>query len=399
MNITIVHDDTDSVKLWIKELRQSLRHVKPHVTFDSCCMWTFEDTIFDKKQAVLVLLSKYSWQFSEEVYKSRMKYNESKVKRRSQLCVVLETNNTQIEKKFRDLIGKDHISVVGDLMDSFKWLPKVCAFIFKRRHRKRTPTCSVPKVVEDSKMASLRQNLIKGLESIDINVVQDLDCSPDCFILMRKRTTDSLEAIVNSIRGNKRLIFEFVVHFSDEQKLDLGNRMYGTNNQVVFIIHILYILGLINVNAPHNKVPVSSDTNMERDKCTCRMLTKYCCYVIVLVPCTILFIIILILLLLGNPGLPLFFLTPLPYIAFIHYKLTSNSNLWEQFLATWLVLCPLAVIGGIGYIVYGFSGFMEQWCIRFIIFPFFIILSISSTTLQLRAMTEWMTLDDICTRS
>ena len=151
-----------------------------------------------------------------------------------------------------------------------------------------------------------------------------------------------MEAIVNSIRDNKKLIFEYVVHFSDEQKLDLGNRMYGTNSQVVFIIHILYILRLINVNAPHNKVPVCNGMNIKRDKCTCHMVKKdilLCCCVTLLLPCIISVGILLllctfsigILLFLCNLGLPLFFLTSLPYIAFIHYKLNSDSTLWKIF--------------------------------------------------------------------
>ena len=212
MNITIVHDDTDSVKL------QYLRYVNPRVIFDSCCTGIFTDDIFDKKEAILVLLSKNNWQFSEEIYKSRVKYNGEQVKKRSRLCVVLETDNNQTEEKFKDLIGKNNISVVEDLMVSFKWLPMVCAFIFNRRHMKCSPTCTVPKVIDDSKLVSLHKNLIKGLESIDINVVQDLDDTPGCLILMRKRVTDSSNDDVknnfNSVKDNGSLIFEYVVHFN-----------------------------------------------------------------------------------------------------------------------------------------------------------------------------------------
>ena len=135
MNITIVHDDTDSVKLWIRELRQNLRYVNPRVIFDSCCTWIFTDDIRQERGHSCFTV-KNNWQFSEEIYKSRVKYNGEQVKKRSRLCVVLETDNNQTEEKFKDLIGKNNISVVEDLMDSFKWLPMVCAFIFNRRHMK-----------------------------------------------------------------------------------------------------------------------------------------------------------------------------------------------------------------------------------------------------------------------
>ena len=408
MNITIVLDDTDSVKRWINELRQSLRHVEPRVTFDSCLTWKFEDNIFDKKEAVLVLLSKNNWQFSEEVYKSRVKYeySESKVKKRSRVCVVLETDSNQIDKKFRDPIGKDNICVVEDLVNSFEWLPMVCAFIFKRRNRKYSPTCSVTKVVEDSKLASLHQNLIKGLEIIDINVQQDLHGTPDCLILMRKRVTDSLDDDiknkVNCIKENESLIFEYVVHFNDNLKLDLGNKMYGTNSRVIFIIHILYILRLIDVKAPHKKKPVRSgrinDVNSSHNKESVSngkimrrvkriqpdKIASCCFWTVLLGP---VYILISSLVLLLNPGFLLFFLTPLPYVAFIIGKLDKTSDLIvrKTFLIIWMSLCFLAINGGAGYIVFSILSLQEHWYMM-IIFPYFVILSLASTYLQMKVI-------------
>ena len=256
MVVTVVHNDTDNINFHIKILREGLSRVKPRVDFKPCWVWDFTDRVFDENRTVLVIISNKCESFRKKVLDSFQKYKRRCNKVKCRMCVVFETDRNTIEEDFDSLIGKENISVVQDLFQSVKWLPKVCAFLFKTKRRGKASTCVIPKVRNDSKVGKFRDNLVESLQDLDINVAEELERTlPRCCVFFRNGDEYDIDASLRYITAVKSLIgrsggtiFEYKPSYNDEPKMDPSNEiMYGKDSFVLFFIHILYVMGVLNV--------------------------------------------------------------------------------------------------------------------------------------------------------
>ena len=266
IDITIVYDE--AVMQWINILRFNIKHVQPRVNFSSCCTWMFKDEIFQNSRSILVILSKRMRPFNDIIFRSLQTCKENN--KQPHVCLVIESDDNEVEGIFTELVGDRNICVISDLANSFVWLPKVCQFIFSKRSkiskiRKKAkivplPTCAIANVVNDSTLRALHSQIIDGLKKVNITLREDLVPTPDYCILIRKKLTDDLNTrvsgTVRSIEKTNSLVFDYVIYFDDTPKADSSKRVtYGASSQVLFIVHLLHVLGVIKVEAIHKRKP------------------------------------------------------------------------------------------------------------------------------------------------
>ena len=118
MLLTIVHDDTDCVNFWIKELRYNLCHVKSTLTFKPCWVWDFTERILEENSHILVILSKHNRRFAKIFLEALNKHKASV--RVSKVCVVLEGEDNELVKEYEDLFGKDNVAALENMHNALK---------------------------------------------------------------------------------------------------------------------------------------------------------------------------------------------------------------------------------------------------------------------------------------
>ena len=118
MKVTIVHNDTDCVNFWIKELRYNLRHVKPTVTFKPCWVWDFTERILEENSHIPVILSKHNRRFAK-IFLEALKTHKASV-RASKVCVVFEGQDNELVKEYEDLFGKDNVAALENMHNALK---------------------------------------------------------------------------------------------------------------------------------------------------------------------------------------------------------------------------------------------------------------------------------------
>ena len=221
--------------------------------------------------------------FNDIIFRALQRCKENN--KQPHACLVIESENNQIEEIFRELVGDRNICVISDLANSFVWLPKVCRFIFGKRSKiskiRKTakiiplPTCAIANVSNDNTLEALHCHIIDGLKKVNTTLRKDLVPTPDNCILIRKKLTDDLDArvrdTVSSIEKTTSLVFDYVIHFDDTPKAGSSRRVtYGASSQVLFIVHLLHVLGVIKVETIHKRKP----TRVVMDGCHPLLLTR-----------------------------------------------------------------------------------------------------------------------------
>lgn len=335
--VTIVHDNTDEVKLCITKLKRNLIYVVPSVTFQYCLFSEFQDEIFQKNQNVLVFLSKQTESFRKRIYASYVKFKRVFLATPIRLCIVAETDNLCIEEKYVTLIGRDNIALVHSLRNSFAWLPKVCVFLFKpSKPRTYLQKCVIPRTIEDPNLAFHRQSLIKSLTDLQVYVSEDLNEIPvfHCGFLLRKREEETIAKFIrkklNANKAGGPTILDYVMHFEEKLYQDEKKRVtFAQESQVLFVLNLLFIVGLIDIHT----------INGERVR---QRMSKAIAFWenlpwVDLIGCCVLSLL--------NPGLIVYFLTPIPYISLFLSGITGRKFIWTFCLTFWMVLSLLAIYG------------------------------------------------------
>ena len=335
--VTLVHDDTTEVKVCVNKLKRNLIYVDPSVDFKYCHVRDFQDTVFELSQNVLVMLSKKSESCRERIYVSFVKHQRSFLAKSARLCMVTETDNPSIEEKYVAIIGRDNIALVHNLHNTFAWLPKVCTFLFKpSKDMKYLQKCVVPKTMEDPNIAMLRQSLIKSLAELRVSVTEDLNeiSKCHCGFLLRKREEETVARFIRKkLNANKTsgpIILDYVVHFDDSFDQDGRKRVtFAQESQVLFVLHVLYIVGLIDVRLINGE-------RVQRRISRARAFWENVPWTD-LIACFVLSVL--------NPGLIAYLLTPIPYIVLVLSGITGKKFIWTFCLSLWMVLSLFAMYG------------------------------------------------------
>ena len=356
MVVTVVHNDTDSIKHQVRLLREGLANVTPSVDFKSCCVWEFTDNVFEENQTVLVILSKQCQSFHKNILESLQKYDKRCSEVKCRVCVVFEVEGGTIDEDFESVIGKENFVVVKDLRHSVKWLPKVCAFLFKTKGENKAIKCIIPKVGTNSEVKEFRSGLMENLRNLGLNVSEEFKASsPRCCVLFRKDEEYDLDESVNNISSEKKdiemsggTIFEYRASYTDKPRMLSSNEItYGRESMVLFIIHMLYVMEKINVTTMLGqrlrRIKKSSETTK-----TCKCCEPCCCELDC--SCWITPVeldipacqkaLLYVFLLLFNPSALLYFCTPFAYI-----YLSLGFKFWRYSILVWMVLCSLAMYG------------------------------------------------------
>ena len=385
MIVTVIHDDTDAVKLQIKALRENLAQVTPIVTFKSSCVqWDFKDNAFEENQTVLVLFSKSGACFSKLVFDSFKRYRAVKRKDECRMCVIIEAEGRIIEEDFSSLVGKENVAVVQDLQKSIVWLPKACAFVFKMNgQRNKLLECVIPKlnsVSNSDRLPQFRKDFITSLQDLEINIMDDFGASPArCGILFGTKGDDTTGEINNgtdAIKGNGGTIFKYIEsHDKKSNANDFNEFIYRWDSNVLFVIHLLYVMEVINVTAVLGgrlwrvRKPKDETVNFRR-RCSrlCSCCSRLCSDVYIRLGLCwdslcfrlrlcwyslrnielrrVLKIIVISIVFVGNPSFILFFLTPFPYIwLFAHYVCGKDESKKTivNCLVVWILGCSFAL--------------------------------------------------------
>ena len=337
IQITIVHDDTDAVKLCIKDLRTNLANVEPAVSFESCCLWEFQEDVFHKKQNLLVILSKKTVTFCKTVYALVLKQQRMFLASPTRVCVVIETTSQFIPKRFEELLATNTVACVNDLFDIFSWFPKVAIFAFPPdKSRMYLQKCVIPKIEDDEKLDIYRWSLMSTLRDLDVSVATELDkiSSIRCGFLFRMSKEDPLAGgirkVVNKCVKRGAQIVEHVIHYEDKRRFRRKKRVtYGNNNQLLFVLHVLYIIGLVDIKAIKKRGCRRRLTKGEAIRENIDSPDVTGCIVLSFL----------------NPGLILYFFTPLPYVVYIVCKLTGMKQLWTICLIFWMIISLLCIYG------------------------------------------------------
>lgn len=333
--ITVVHDDTDAVKYCIKYLRMNLAYVDPLVSFESCCVWDFHDHIFHTKRKLLVLLSKKTLPFCKTIYALALKQKLLFLARQTRLCIVLETTSTFIEARFEEVIGKNNIACVKDLFDMFSWLPKIAIFLFPpAKSMKYLQKCAIPSIDDDATLTMYRMGFIDGLKDLGVSILENLNqiSSSRCGFLLRNKkeplAKNVMEVVDASVQRGSQIL-HYIVHYEAKPRTHKKRSTYGKKCQTLFVIHVLYIIGLIDIVAVRGRVCRRRVTKIEGIKENVAIADIVVCLVLSLF----------------NPGLILCFFTPLPYIAFMLGKTTGWRQVWVLSLVFWLIISLLCIYG------------------------------------------------------
>lgn len=360
--VTVVHDDSSEVKVCINKLKRNLKYVVPSVTFKFCHVNKFKDEIFQISQNVLVILSMETEAFREKIYASFVKLQRSFLAKPVRLCMVTETVDPSIEEKYVTLIGRDNIAIVHNLHNTFAWLPKVCTFLFKpSKPRNYLQKCVIPRTIEDPNIALLRQSLIKSLTELQVSVSEDLDeiSKCHCGFLLRKREEETVARFIRKKLGANKIggpvIFDYVVHFDDPLYREKRKRVtFAQESQVLFILHVLYTVGLIDVRTINGE-------KVRRRISRARAFWENLPWVDLIWCC---------LLSLLNPGLFVYFLTPIPYIALLLSGITGKKFIWTFCLTFWMVLSLLSIYG-VGFYLAALEDFflylLAGLCVAFLL--------------------------------
>ena len=296
MIVTIVHDDRDCIKYQLKIMRDGLKHVTPRVNFKSCCVWEFTDNVFDENRAVLVILTKQCKPFRHKVLESFQRYRDRCRKVECRVCVVFEVEGADgdgMKEDFESVIGKENVVNVEDLYQSVKWLPKVCTFLFKIHGRNKELKCVIPRVRNRSEEAVFRKDLLISLRELDIDVLEVFDdLPPRCCILFKEHDDYDLAPSVKDIPPKKMYIkrvggtiFEYKRSYTDESRMQSSNEIiYGRDSLVLFIIHLLYVMEVINITTMLGqrlwRIKKSNETAIDCECCdsiTCCSSPLECC--------------------------------------------------------------------------------------------------------------------------
>lgn len=335
--VTLVHDDTTEVKLCINKLKRNLIYVVPSVEFKYCHVRDFTDTVFRLSQNVLVILSRKTESLRERIYASFVKLQRSFLAKSARFCMVTETDNSNVEEKYVTIIGRDNIALVHNLHNTFAWLPKVCTFLFKpSKPRKYLQKCVIPRTIEDTNIAMLRQSLMKSLSELQVSVTEDLNeiSRCHCGFLLRKREEETVARFIRKkLNANKTggpIILDYVVHVDDSLFQDGRKRVtFAQESQVLFILHVLYIIGLIDVRLINGE-------KVRRRISRARAFWENLPW-IDLIGCFVLSML--------NPGLVVYLLTPIPYIVLLLSGITGKKFIWTFCLTLWMVLSLFAIYG------------------------------------------------------
>lgn len=333
MICTIVHDDADIVKLQIKQIRENLNYVKPSISFKSCCVSDFHDKTFDGNQLVLVILSQRSGGFRKLLYENLLKYEASDHKTKCRIFLVVEAKEGSCEEDYVSVVGIDHVAIVDDLQASFKWLPKMCRFLFRKKKQKRLPACVIPKAEDGSVPALLREHLLTSLEEIGLKIAENFGSTlPRCCILFRKEGDDnevtSLKEKADAVKKNGGQVIEYRLSLSDRSERRKSNEFaYVKDGQILFIIHILFITELVDIKTLRGEKLWKRRKPRRRPSCNLR---KFRNHFGTIACCLLLFLLVVTL----TPNFALLFLTPFPYIG-LAYKLGDEE--WLYTLGVWLI--------------------------------------------------------------
>ena len=352
MIVTIVHNDTDSVKFQIKEMRQNLDHVKPSIIFKSCCVWDFTESVFEENHYILLMLSKHNRRFAKEFFGALTKHKTLVIERKCYVCVVLEGQESGLGEEYEGLLGKEHVATVGELKDTFTWLPKVCAFLYqnkkiKKRMASKLSNCVIPKINDDAKLNELRESFKESLNDLKVNVSDDFqeDVPRHCIVLRKgcKAFDSKLTEKTDPVAKADGTIIEYNLSPLDTPHVKAPLTVtYETGSLVFFIIHVLYILDVIHVTTVQGER--LSTTEKRRDRRKFRSLSSFNFLNhddTTLGQCRILTICAFSSL---NPSLFILFLTPFPYIALILSAVTGKTLYWNRCVTTWILTCTAAMI-------------------------------------------------------
>ena len=340
--VTLIHDDTDAVKLCIKDIRSNLIHVDPLVNFESCCLWEFQDETFYKLNTVLVILSKNSEAFVRRLYITLLKRQRLFLANGTRVCVISETDNPRIGDGLESLIGEENISLVHDLLDTFAWIPKLCAFLYKpNKPRRYLHKCVIPRVIEDANLELTRKHLITTLRKRQVNVSEDIKRIVPfrCAFMMRRRQKEPIDNLLrkNVLAAEKRgsVILDYVMHYEGKVGSTKRRRRvtYGKYNQILFVIHLLYVIGLTDINSIKDRSlrrRISRKTAIWENIASVDIV-GYCLLSVL------------------NPGLVFYPFTPLPYLAVCLYRVTGKKLVWNVCFTFWMIIFLMALYGIIFY--------------------------------------------------
>ena len=149
------------------------------------------------------------------------------------------------------------------------------------------------------------------------------------------------------IKDSGGTIFVYKPSFTDQPCVESSNEItYDREHIVLFIIHLLYVMEVLNVTEMLGKIVwrIKKQTTSFLDR-----ESGDCCSSFVGFLCVILFFIVF---LAFNPSMILAIFTPFPYIAMILHidgeKCTDNFKAGVEFGS---VICSLAILGYAWYIV------------------------------------------------
>ena len=307
------------------------------------------------------------------------KAEDFETKRGKQISAEIKADGDDIKGHFECLIGKENVVVLEDLYQSVKWLPKVCAFLFKTNRQNKSLKCVIPDVRDISEVSEFRKDFMNGLLELDIAVSESFYVFPSRCCILFKDVDDeydlapdvkfifSKKTIMKRVGGT---IFEYKMSYDDEPEMQPSNEIiYGKDSLVIFIIHLLYVMEIINITTLLGKrlwrIKKSNETAVNCDCCnsikccdccdfikSCHSLQKDCCNLQCdsddLSNCVFNFcaFVGLLLVVATNPSVILFFLTPFPYLLYV----CCEDGFVRKVLIKWVVLCTAGIYGGFMYL-------------------------------------------------
>ena len=253
MIVTIIHD-TDCVKYQINTLRFNLCHVKPSITFKSCCVWEFTERVLEENSHLFMIVSEENRRFAKLFLDTLTTHKTLVIERKCQVCVVLEGQDSHLVAEYEGLPGTDRVSAVEDMHNALRWLPKVCTFFYQNRKCRKMVNqnqlnCMVPKIYEDAKSNELRQSFIHGLTDLGIKVLDEFQEDVKvCCILHKKWCQDfesKFKARADAVLKQGGIIIEYTLtEIEDPNRKGTNCVKYGRNNLVLFVLHVLFVLNL-----------------------------------------------------------------------------------------------------------------------------------------------------------
>ena len=305
-----------------------------------------------------------------------------------QTTVVTSADKDDINKEFEDAIGKENVAVLEKLNQSVKWLPKVCAFLFKTNKRTKSLKCIVPNVKDSSVIRDFRVHLLNSLRDLYIDISEGFEqLPPRCCILFREDDdydlAPSIENIKSETKNIKRTggtIFEYNRPCTVKPEMQTSNEiMYGRESVVLFMIHLLYVMEVINITTMHGQRlwRIKKET-VDCDACETPL--EVCDEL----DCNVTWsfergrFIGFLVLSLFNPSLLLLFLTPFPY--------TCGKKRLRKLCLIWLVICSMIIYGGVSYFLWSLENTLHFYL--FVGFGFYSLLVSGCFQIKLLKLRE-----------